>query len=385
MSKEPKALDAAAVTPLPGRQFTLTPVIRHILRTRYCIPGTVFLVEGLKELPVSTSGRWKAIQLLLGDGELCIQALLGGAMFRFVQTGEVALGSYVRCYDFQIKWHKLAPEPEETNRKSMVYLKVERLATIGWNESYRSLVPGTVAVNATSVVEARAEAQASRDDTALRTFHIKEPIADRTKISDTTKPIDNVEEEKDSDDEAGLDDAFESFEAVVQDSRTSGRSPKKSHKKEESFSKISQPIALPRDWRNPQTPLKLTTLRSIPHLPYAQNWSCNVLAIVTSLSPVEPSNLPPHKQRTARIADPSTAKHVHLTVFLNPEAFTPRVGSAILLVGVKNHRFDGGSLKKYASDKKEGDWWFEEPWDLAWCDVAGIKSWWTDMQQSLQE
>ncbi|PON20253.1 hypothetical protein TGAM01_v210895 [Trichoderma gamsii] len=145
-----------------------------------------------------------------------------------------------------------------------------------------------------------------------------------------------------------------------------------------------QPIALPENWHDHQVSLKLTTLRLIPHLPYAQNWSVNVLATVASLSPVEPSHLPPGKQRTARIADPSTAKQVQLTVFLDPEGFAPRVGSAVLLVGVKNHRFDRGSLKKYASDgKRESDrrWWFEDPWHMSWLDVAGIKSWWQGVEE----
>ncbi|KAL7903731.1 hypothetical protein GGI35DRAFT_485105 [Trichoderma velutinum] len=60
-------------------------------------------------------------------------------------------------------------------------------------------------------------------------------------------------------------------------------------------------------------------------------------AIVASSSPVKPSHLPPSKQRTARIADPPTAKRVQLAVFSAPERFTPRVGSAVLLVGVKTH------------------------------------------------
>jgi hypothetical protein len=125
-------------------------------------------------------------------------------------------------------------------------------------------------------------------------------------------------------------------------------------------------------------PLKLTPLRSIPNLPYKQNWTVNVLAIVASLSDVEPSHLSPYRQRTARLADPTTTKQVLLTVFLDPAEFNPGVGSVVLLVGVKNHGFDGGSLKKYVSDKpKEGTrWWYEEPRDLAWCDVRGLKSWW---------
>lgn len=110
------------------------------------------------------------------------------------------------------------------------------------------------------------------------------------------------------------------------------------------------------------------------------------MAIVVQLSPVEISELPPYRQRTARLADPSTAKQVHLTVFLDPEEFSPEVGNAVLLTGVKNHVFDGGSLRKYASDGKDGRrWWFEEPWELGWCDVKGIKEWWAQMEAFMAE
>jgi hypothetical protein len=183
-------------------------------------------------------------------------------------------------------------------------------------------------------------------------------------------------EQQDEEDERALEDAFEAF-----DSKTFPLKMKpRAHKPAPSS---SEAVALPRDWHDRHQPLRLTPLRLIPRLPYAQNWCCNVLAIVASLSPIEASYLPPYRQRTARLADPSTSKHVHLTVFLEPEKFEPKVGSAVLLVGVKNHLFDGGSLKKYASDADRtggSEWWFEDPHDLGWCDVAGIKEWWSSLR-----
>lgn len=131
---------------------------------------------------------------------------------------------------------------------------------------------------------------------------------------------------------------------------------------------------------DPTQPLKLTLLQKIPHLPYKQNWMVNVLCVVVSLSEVEACTIPPYVQRTARIADASTTKHVHLTVFLDPAKFTPRLGSVVLLLGVKNHRFDGGSLKKYMSDraKKGMSWWVQEPGKLGWCEgeVRKLEEWW---------
>ncbi|KAJ4321151.1 hypothetical protein N0V84_005503 [Fusarium piperis] len=330
-------LDPTAVTYSAG-PFELIPVIRDILRTRSCIPGTIFLVEGLDRVSVSRSGRRQVVRILVGDGALCIQALLGANLHRFVRTGEVALGAYIQCEDFHVKWRNI-------EHGTMVTLVIEDLAAIGWNESYRALGkdrrPVTQPYPATS----------------------EQPPKESKKPKATAKPSSDLDIDDD-------EEAAEAFETLAYPTK---RKPQQ---------KPMQPIALPRDWHDPQEPLRLTMLRSIPHLPYKQNWSCNVLAIVSSLSDVEPSNLPPHRQRTARLVDPSTAKQVHLTVFLDPEEFNPRVGSAVLLVGVKNHRFDGGSLKKYDSDRKNGRWWFEDPSELGWCDVEGIKAWWSGVTEA---
>lgn len=366
---------AIDVRPAPGHDpFTLVPLIADILRTRYCVPGSIFLVEGIDSAPVSKSGRWRAVQLLLGDGELCIQALLSGPLQRFVETAEVSVGCYVRVEMFAIRRATLG-DNEQTQR-DMVYLAVEDLVPIGWNDAYRARWQARTGQQHKEL--------AAEDDVDSEEMSLKDATEDLVSAQATAVPEplkQGVKADEDAD-EAVLEDAFDVFEAMTFPLKPSKRLPEK---KPPAKSNTSQPIALPRDWHDPQAPLKLTTLRSIPNLPYAQNWSCNVLAIVTSLSPVESSYLSPYRQRTARIADPSTSKKVHLTVFLEPEKFEPQVGNAVLLVGVKNHRFDGGSLKKYASDAdKNGgpDWWFEDPWDLGWCDVGGIKTWWAEVQRS---
>ncbi|RGP61232.1 cyclin-like f-box [Fusarium longipes] len=403
MPDESVRLDPAAITYF-GEPFKLTPVVSDILRTRYCVPGSIFLVEGVDRVAVSRSGRWQAIRLLLGDGELCIQALLGSDMHRFVQTCDIALGAYVRCDAFHAEW-------QNVGEKKMVTLIVENLITVGWNESYRVLQKDEdflIRERPKRIPKSRIESKPVEpppepqkdmieeipeellaDD--FEGFFIepakepqkepsKEPLGDPARAS--PKPF--VQDEFDDDEAAALE-AFEAFETLAFASQP--KTPQKPTAQEEqapTSAQPNQPVALPRDWHNTQTPLRLTTLRSIPHLPYKQNWSCNVLAIIASLSAVEPSNLPPYRQRTARLADPSTSKQVHLTVFLDPEKFNPRVGSAVLLVGVKNHRFDGGSLKKYESDRKNGRWWYEDPVEMTWCDVQGIKAWWSQGTDDVQ-
>jgi hypothetical protein len=474
-------LNAAAITPAPGHEpFTLQPLIGHLLQTRRCIPGSIFLVEAIDVMPVAAASPDEddshAIRLVLGDGELCVQALLHPDMFHLVEQRDVFVGCCVRVGDFMLRLEEPdgggvfgggeeeeeedGDEDEEERRerreedaKPMAYLIVNELETAGWNETYMALwrnreksnsltdsasAKGAAVVEedrdqgapgeATTTTPKASKPQSSNvvrfadqaDSPSVKT-PTRTPTKTQGKVQEKGKARvsfqlpgldnDNDDNEDDEDDE-DLEEAFEAFEtrtfplrsaitgprnrtaaAAAAAASTKPKTPASDAREMAAAGDINtdksqqqqQPIALPRDWHNQQVPLKLTTLRLIPHLPYAQNWSCNVLAIVASLSPVEPSHLPPGKQRTARIADPSTAKQVHLTVFLDPDGFTPKVGSAVLLVGVKNHRFDGGSLKKYASDGKrdagEARWWFEDPWELEWLDVAGIKEWWKGMEE----
>ncbi|KAK3344665.1 hypothetical protein B0H65DRAFT_492909, partial [Neurospora tetraspora] len=145
---------------------------------------------------------------------------------------------------------------------------------------------------------------------------------------------------------------------------------------------------------DPTVPLKLCSLRQIPHLPYAQNWMVNVLAVIVSISDVEPSPMPPtYTQRIVRLADQSTSKLVLLNVFLDAEEFNPRPGEVVLLMGVKNHRFEGGCLKKYWSDRPpEGckvGWWVGEEvlGGLEWCRgvVDGLRGWWREREERERE
>ncbi|KAL7794289.1 hypothetical protein V8C37DRAFT_377127 [Trichoderma ceciliae] len=431
-------LNPAAITPAPSQEpFTLQPLIRGLFNTRRCIPGSIFIVEAIDVIPVPAATPEEddthAVRLVLGDGELCIQALLHPDMFYLVEKRDIFVGCYVRVGDFMLRLE----EPEESSAednvfeereigegekegaKAMAYLIVNELETAGWNETYMAMWrrhekgkdierPSSVTDDDTPIKReltredqgaASNEASKSKSNVVVRfadphtSPSVKTPTKANFKVpgpsnddfdSDDVNNDDGGGDEDDDEEEEDLEDAFEAFEARTFPLRNTTPGKPAASNAAPADKSQPQPVALSKDWHNHQVPLKLTTLRLIPHLPYAQNWSVNVLAIVASLSPVEPSHLPPGKQRTARIADPSTSKQVHLTVFLDPDEFTPKVGSAVLLVGVKNHRFDGGSLKKYASDGKRDigkRWWFEDPWDLEWLDVAGIKSWWKGMEE----
>jgi hypothetical protein len=345
------------------------------------------------------------VQLLLGDGELCIQALLDGRLHSLVESSHVAVGSYVRADEYSLRSQRVEGDAEADGPHTMVFLVLEDLVAIGWNDRFRATwLEQQVGEMATPDKpkdhrQGQDNGLGTSSDVEAKKLHhapndVKNKLSPVRKSSPSKLQPPKSSYESYSDD-AAIEDAFDAFDVRTFPRKTvrfsdieptPATTASKNSKKAKSSK--AQPVALPRDWHNPQTPLRLTTLHAVPRLPYAQNWSCNVLAIVASLGDVVPSNLLPHRQRTARLADPSTAKLVTLTVFLEPEQFVPRVGSAVLLLGVKNHRSDGGSLKKYASDAgKEGAacrgrWWMEDPWDLSWCDVGGIKQWWSEMERS---
>lgn len=339
--------------------FKLVPIIHELVRTRFPISGSIFLVENVRSAPLTKEGRWQVVRLLLSDGEFCIQAILGDAMHHFVHSHEIDVGSYVRVDEFQFRTALLPAF--KGSPKTALFLLVLDLQTVGWNREMQQLHEVNAASNRGNFF-----ATSSRPTYAPAARVLKAAYSSRDKYREQLDALADINMDR-----APVGNETSFLQPLLPPVQNTGIS---------ASGTSAMPVALLRDWHDQQTPLQLTTLRSIPSLPYRQNWSCNVLAIVSKLSPVEVGHLPPHKQRVARITDPSTAKQVHLTVFLDPEEFEPKIGSAVLLTGVKNHSFDGGSLKKYASDRKYGKWWFQDPWELDWCDVKGIKAWWDEME-----
>lgn len=372
--------EAAVVAADPTEPFEPRLLISEILRTRHCIQDSIFLVEGI-EAHIAVSKRYRTVRLLLGDGELCIQALLRSEMHRFVDVGRVFVGCYVRLSSFHVQSVAAKPDGEHGSDDAVeiVYLVVKNMTTVGWSTAYMQMA-GTmgqegsytsVASVAPQVEEIKIASGRQNRSIAATRPHIDAPELETALTETAHPPTANKAEGPDSDEE----DAFESRQVSEQTIKD---------RRQEAALKQQPANALPWAPSTLSKPLKLTPLKAIPHLPYKQNWAVNVLAVVTWLSDVEPALLPGYvgKQRTARLADPSTDKQVLLTVFLDPDGFAPAVGSVVLLLGVKNHRFDGGSLKKYGNEKPKpgADWWFEDPADVEWCDVEGLKSWWKRSQ-----
>ncbi|KAI1110631.1 hypothetical protein F5Y14DRAFT_428261 [Nemania sp. NC0429] len=359
------------ITYISSEPFEPRPLIADILRTRFCVPDSIFLVEGVDIAHTSKSRRWRAIRLLLGDGELCIQALLSTEMHRFVDRGDICFGSYVKLQQFRVEMRAGEEKAE------MVYLIVESLVLVGWNNTLTDpSIAGQEELDPDTVLVEHGEHEARHDS-----GEPSQPPKPEERRNSSQTSGEQPEEVKERVVESfDADDDFEIM--AVSEGQTA-------HNRQEIATVIvtqkrditsSDADATPRPIANLSRPPKLTNLRAIPNLPYKQNWSVNVLCVVSAISDIEPAGIPPYTQRQARLTDPSTEKHVLLTVFLDPEQFNPGIGSVVLLFGVKNHRFDGGSLKKYASDKpKVGEsWWYENPTHFSWCDVDGLRRWWAD-------
>lgn len=352
-------VQSAVIAADASKPFTPEPLIADLLRTQYCVPGSKLLVEGI-EAHIPVSKRFRTIRLILGDGELCIQALLWPEMHRLVDGGQVYVGCYIQLNRTELRSVAVRTSPAEDEQASggpqqMVFLVVRDMSTVGCNTAYMQM--------AKTSSQRTSEIPAAQEGSQVVAGSGSEGLR---KDRDSSRAVKGTAAAHETGQDQGTT-------ATTQLQRTTGSTA--------SYSATSN---IPWASNDLSKPLKLTPLKSVPNLPYKQNWIVNVLAVVTSLSEVELAILPPNKQpfeqRTARLADPSTSKHVSLTVFLDPEEFTPQVGSVVLLIGVKNHRFDGGSLKKYSNERpKEGSrWWVQSPRDIEWCDVEGLERWWAE-------
>lgn len=361
----------------PSKPFTPRPIISELLRTRHCALGSVLLVEGV-EANIPVSKRYRTVRLLLGDGDLCIQALLRMEMHRFVDHGSIYVGGYVQLNEFELRsvpTRRLEPPGDgfhagdEAPVEEMVFLVVWDMVTVGWNTAYMQMAGVTITREPPPLPPGRWEREIGEAEGKT---------IDPPKQRAATQPAPKIlRERSDTETRDTLNQPKEERIPQQKAVTTITTGP--------GISYSAGTTNLPWTSDDLTKPLKLTSLKSIPNLPYKQNWVVNILAVVASLSEVEAATLPPFKQRTARLADPSTSKQVLLTVFLDPDEFTPQVGSVVLLVGVKNHRFDGGSLKKYGNEKTKpgAKWWFENPRDIAWCDVEGLRRWWAEKSTSV--
>ncbi|KAL5594067.1 hypothetical protein BROUX41_001114 [Berkeleyomyces rouxiae] len=370
-------------------ESAVRPCIAALL-SRGTAPALMTLVVENIQLVELPSRSLPAIRLLLGDGQLCIQALLRTQAHVLVHTEALAVGGIVALSHYE------AVFADAQDGRAMVFLDVERFEVVGqWKGSGKQPERnGGEQGECMTVDQVQNKRPLIRVD-SFSDVHFDESFFDPP--SSFSKQSSPHPEPKQSFPSTNLPSAAPG--PITSDPAPSSKSthpltinhpiPKLLASYKPSLDlpgPTVRPVALFRKWHDMQQPLKLTPLGSLPYLPYKSNWTCNILAIVTSLGPVETGALAA-QQRVVRVADPTVSAPVRLSVFLDPESFVPPLGVPVLLVGVKNHTYEGGSLNKYESDRPlEGQsWWYTDLQQFPWCNTEGLKQWWDLEAQEVEQ
>ncbi|OJD12540.1 hypothetical protein AJ78_06885 [Emergomyces pasteurianus Ep9510] len=159
------------------------------------------------------------------------------------------------------------------------------------------------------------------------------------------------------------------------------------------------PFKLPGILKPISRPLNLLTLSQLlyPAKPLPKrNYLCDVLAVISWVSPdiVKRPQMPP--KRDLRIMDPTIADQQHhalqrrlgvsVSVFADAATFSPPVGTVGLFRSLKTHEWEGVSLNAYEKDCKGREWVVCDPSRLKRMmigvgkegsfDIEAMKEWW---------
>lgn len=147
-----------------------------------------------------------------------------------------------------------------------------------------------------------------------------------------------------------------------------------------------------------QTPvlqaLTITPLVNITGVKATRNKVHDVLVIITHVNPRVLTRKGFPDSRELLVMDTSTAKQVHVTVFIDAANFRPEVGTVAVFRSMTTHEWNGGSLKAYAQRCAGMQWyvpeypgwqWEEEGEELRAClesrpeaKVLPDRIWWTE-------
>lgn len=449
MAEQSQAEETRSTTPksritFKNKRFTFRSIIRDILREDICISGSVVLVEKIEKIAATLSNP-SAVRLLLGDGELCIQAFLSPNTHGLVDAGEITMGCYVRLEKFYIQREDVerrdhgvlqAGSKKRKRKQQVVFLKIDQLETIGWDFEYikysrpavRTLTPNAIRKNREILASSETgnvanikgipdmsrmvdKRRPSMESLSTEMFDL-EPFTDEDLPNvDSLVSLKNKNDEEVSHVEEDRRQEDSRHDPLIQEDPISKNphSPNPDGLLEllittSELQNLSTPepdpppnldLNVPRETKlipipsANKTSLVPRTLASLSKLPARQNSPCTVFAIIDEISPVKPCPIPPHKTREIRLVDPSTTKRVLLSILWQPEGFDPAVGTPVLLRGLKNHRYDGGSLNAYpksvspfTQNEDGSDWWIPFPYGWDGCDVDGYLEWWKQRQEN---
>ncbi|EZG08088.1 hypothetical protein H106_02576 [Trichophyton rubrum CBS 735.88] len=376
----------------------IRPCIAELIRTQCPPPKLLLRVERVIEVLVRKDEEahnndkheavYKAYRLFLSDGEYTIQALLKSELHVLVSSSKDDLtpGTVLDIQDYELRTAK-RPTSKGLRPGKVVFLAVAR---------YRRAVPFKLDVQLKNI-----------DDEHLSVKR------DAAALSDGGA-VDSLREQKRRQKSAERDETTV-FRAAVEDTNLLGEIEDENCKDDIlGVSPRSSTVPKTLSFTAMSTPMKVLTLSDLlaPRIPFPKrNYSCNVIAVISWISPqvIKRTNMPP--KRDLRLIDPTIIKTVDkrrssvttgsslpstsppsmtanwtvgisMSVFIDAAKFHPPVGTVAFFRGLKTHEWDGISLNAYEKDCRNKEWFIADPDRLAslGVDSSALKTWWLHVQ-----
>ncbi|KAK2810466.1 hypothetical protein FQN50_002955 [Emmonsiellopsis sp. PD_5] len=409
------------------------------------LPGSTATTTS--SVSASASAKRRSYRIFLSDGELVIQALLGKALHRFASTGEIVRGAVLGLERFEVRRGRRVVENGEGEGKGkgkageVVFLAVEGLRRL-WGPVSEGNGVGDSGMGKADDVEVRGDGRKRKredgDDEAIGKGAEGKEKCPKPDDGDGVLSRDHEEENTIATQmvpylSANMDDVFDSTEEDVQGhevhellSQDDKRPPQQvlpepplsteepsnpiQHRKpttpplndhqpssskppaiastststSASTSPSQHPTPFPLPISRPLNLHPLTTLLHPTHPLPKRNYLCDILAIITWISPqvIKRRHMPP--KRDLRVMDASIAGHprggMSVSVFVDAETFMPAVGTVGLFRGLKTHEWEGVSLNAYEKECKGREWFVGGRGRLEGLglggEVEGLEGWW---------
>ncbi|KAM5455353.1 hypothetical protein McanMca71_006220 [Microsporum canis] len=397
------------IVPLPADfpRLQVRPCIAEFLRTGCRPPELRLRVERVIEVPVAIplhthdegeedqGGRpeatalYKAYRMFLSDGEHTIQALLKSQLHALVShTDELAPGTVLDIEDYELRAANRVVSGGGSRQSpgTVVFLAVGR---------YSPVEPGTPDHSGSLLQQGedfatgrfdRDDGLSTRPEKRQRTASV---AADEASPARTSSQRDRSE--------ARTGNAANT--PIPHD--TPGAAS--SHLPPKHIVEPSRKILALSDLLFPLTPFP------------RRNHICNVIAVVSWISPevIKRTYMPP--KRDLRLIDPSIVDTIDqrrsstapsslpsslppsrtangtlgisMSVFVDAAKFHPPVGTVALFRGLKTHEWDGISLNAYEKDCRNKEWFVTDPARLAMLgvDASALKTWWLETQKRWED
>ena len=379
-------------------RVSLKPIIKEIIRTQFFGNPIRLLVDRIHVVPYrSDDEESQAYRLWLSDTHKTIQAVLKPEIHPYVTSRGISDGSIVLVTRYRLEkakrangqgsiWYLIVEDMESIGsdgRKSVPFtLEEARIETKASSSSGNAIFPGLRSSDDASPTK---NVQSPHNESPLgQKRHIHELSPSPTPSKPKARRIERSEEEPNERSVSFTRPKTAAGPSAVHSSGHPLLTRPRTQPSPQSKRGNSKTTPAKQDGQQPiQRPLSLVSLSKITGPPHTlmRNRVVDVLAVIAEVSPDTIArnhrthlDLPP--SRNLRIMDPSTSKKVQLTVFVDAEEFTPKVGTVALFRSVTTHEWDGGSLKAYPRDCKGKEWFLPWPWNVEGCDVKAMKNWW---------